>query len=105
MNYDVLINLLKEGQAVLVAGEEHNIPTIHDIGQNGPIKTDTEVVHCGFGLFMAEVNNEKITFDAGGAMRRGEGYSYTPLYASPGQLESMGYDISLVLATLETQTR
>jgi len=109
IDYSVLINELKQGHAVLVAGKEHNIPTIHDIGQNGPIRTDTEVIHCGFGLFKADVDNETITFDAGGAMQRPTGqyqdYSYTILYASPKQLVSMGYDIDSVLATLESQTR
>ena len=109
LDYSVLINELKNGNAVLVASNEHNIPTIHNVGQNGPIRTDTEVIHCGFGLFKAEVDNETITFDAGGAMRRPEGkyqdYSYTILRASSKQLESMGYDIDSVLATLETQTR
>ena len=105
LDYSVLISELREGRAVLVAGSEHGIPTIHDIG-NGPnckIKTDSEVVHHGFGFFSARVKNEAISFDAGGAMRREEDYSWTPLRASASQLESMGYDIQAVLEILESK--
>jgi len=105
MDYSVLINELKQGNAVLVADNEHGIPTIHDIG-NGPnckLRTDTEVIHCGYGFFKSTVDNQTISFDAGGAMRMEKGYSWTLLYALPSQLISMGYDIQAVLEILESK--
>ena len=105
LDYSVLINELKQGNAVLVAGSEHGIPALHNIGNgsNCKIKTDTEVIHCGYGLFASTVDGEEISFDAGRAMQRESEYSWTPLRASANQLKSMGYDIQAVLEILESK--
>jgi len=102
------LQILKEhltaGNAILTAGNLHdNIPTIHNISHRdgASLKVDSEVLHAGFGCFYAKVGGRDITFDGGGAMTRIADISYTLLQATPEQLESMGYDIEEVLASVE----
>ena len=107
--YQVLLDKVNSGTAILTAGRIHdNIPTIHDIGHNLPIDSNSEVRHVGFGFFEAKVNDDYITFDGGGAMYRltdNDGnniLSWCVLDANSGQLESMGYNLESVKSALES---
>ena len=107
--YQVLLDYVNSGTAILTAGKIHdNIPTIHDIGHNLPIDSNSEVRHVGFGFFEAKVNDDCITFDGGGAMNRltdndrNNILSWCILGANSGQLESMGYNLESVKSALES---
>jgi len=105
--YQVLLDKVNEGHAILTAGRIHDdIPTIHDCGHS--LKSDIDIVHCGFGLFRGRILDQDYFFDAGGAMNRitdsNSDYieSWTILSASHDQLITMGYNIESVKLALES---
>ena len=74
---------------LLVADSRLGLPTIHDI---------RGAEHLGFGLFRARTAAYKLTFDAGGAMRRtpsGRGWTYLHIDGD------YAYDTEVVRARLE----
>ncbi len=98
-----MLKIVEEGGAVLTAGEIHDdIPTIHGVShhEGARLHTDDEVRHLGWGFFLAMVGGEKISFDAGGAMRRAETFSWSPLIASAEALAAMGYDMDAARAAI-----
>jgi hypothetical protein len=98
-DFQELLDAVNEGRAVLVASADYGLPTIHDVGHS--LKTQGEVTHCGWGLFVAKVLHKEVSFDAGGAMKRSGKVSWTYLRADDMQLQFMGYDRDEVKATLE----
>ena len=98
-----MLETLSETTGVLTSNQIHpDIPTIHQVGhrEGCHLRCDTEVRHCGFGLFVAEVGGKRFTFDGGAAMHRCDGFSWTPLrFDVPGLVE-LGYDVDAVRAAL-----
>lgn len=80
-----------------------DIPLIHEVGhrEGCRLRCDAPVRHAGWGLFLSEVGGATISFDAGGAMRRCEGFSRTPLRFDAPAFEQPGYDVEAVRAALE----
>jgi len=114
--WETILSLLEKGQAVLVASDEHGLPTIHNFYRRDPEKGDRyrkSIKHCGFGFFEGETERGEFSFDGGGAMRhvstgrydeKGrrlsgtpyESLSWCPLRTSPEVLEDLGYDVDAV---------
>ena len=94
--YVKMLEILNATTAVVTATQIHpDIPTVHDIShrEGCRLRCDTELRHAGFGLFLAEVGGKRFSFDGGGAMRRAETFSWTPLrFETPG-LAELGYDV------------
>jgi len=101
--------LLEKGQAVLVANDVYELPTIHDFYRHDPEKSEgyhKSIKHHGFGFFEGETEHGKFSFDGGGAMRHVsagsygeedyESLSWCPLRAEPEVLEDLGYDVDAV---------
>jgi len=107
MQYTDVLAMLKTGRAILFSSspEGYDLPTIHQVGHI--LKTDTEVIHLGWGMFEAKVQGEAINFDAGGAMYdifNADGKrvnSCSRLRATPAQLAYMGYNVDATIATVE----
>lgn len=98
-----MLELVDKGRAVLVTGKLHDdLPTIQEVShhEGARLKTTTEVNHAGFGLFTAKVDDQTICFDGGGAMRRGDSFSWCPLTASTEALAAMGYDLGAARAAI-----
>jgi len=93
---------LEKGRGVLTAGVIHpNIPTIHEVG-NRPgqrIRVPEEPRHLGYGLFKAG----GWRFDAGGAMQRSAGFSWTQFVHVDGEdVKTTGYDVDFALSAVNT---
>ena len=105
--YAAMLETLNGTTGVLTSQHVHpDIPTIHEVGCRDKcrLRCDTEVRHAGWGLFLAEVGGKQLSFDGGGAMRRGDTFSWTPLrFDTPGFAE-LGYDAGAVRAALEELT-
>lgn len=88
-----LIGKLDEGVRVLVADTKLGIPTIHD-------SFGVEARFCGFGLFVVETAEYKLTFDGGGAMdRTPSGKGWSKLRVDHGEYP---YDFAGVRAKLQS---
>jgi hypothetical protein len=99
-----MLATLSPTTGVLTSSEIHPaIPLIHEVGHREGCRLlcDTPVRHCGWGLFVAEVSGKKFSFDGGGAMRRCNGFSWTPLRFDEPGFEELGYDVNAVRAALE----
>ena len=102
--YQKMLDSMSSTTGVLTSHEVHpDIPTIHQVGHRDGcrLRCDAEVRHAGFGLFLAEVNGKKFSFDGGGAMRRCHGFSWTPLRFDEPGLADLGYDADAVRQALE----
>jgi len=97
-----MLKIVEEGGAVLVAGKVADLPTIQEVSnrETARLKTTSEVRHAGYGLFLAKVGDDTISFDGGGAMRRAETFSWCPLVASAEALAAMGYDLEAARAAI-----
>lgn len=90
-----MLETLEDGTAVLTAGEIHeDIPTIDDVGPGRRIDAPEPVRHLGFGLF----RTGEYSFNAGGAMNRAEGFSWTKLTGP--DVEALGYDVTAARAAV-----
>jgi hypothetical protein len=102
--YTEMLEMLTVTTGVLTSAPIHPaIPTIHQVGhrEGCRLRCDTEVRHAGWGLFLADVGGKKFSFDGGGAMRRAETFSWSPLrFDAPG-LVDLGYDLVAVRKALE----
>jgi len=101
--YAKMLETLTATAGVLTATQIHpDIPTIHDIShrQGCRLRCTTEVRHAGWGLFVAEIGGKRFSFDGGGAMRRSETFSWTPLRFDAPALAELGYDVEAVRAAL-----
>jgi len=99
-----MLDTLSATTGVLTSHEIHpDIPTIHEVSHHEGcrLRCDTPLRHCGWGLFVAEVAGKKFSFDGGGAMRRCNGFSWTPLRFDEPGFEDLGYDVDAVRAALE----
>ena len=101
-----MLGLVQDGEAVATAGEIHpDIPTIHDIGKSGKIRTVGEVKHVGFGCFKAYMGEglSDLTFLGGGALYHdGDHWAWCPI---GGPAAEAGYDFAAAeAAIIEIQT-
>ncbi|GAH70390.1 unnamed protein product, partial [marine sediment metagenome] len=83
--WEAMLSLLEKGLPVLVASDEHGLPTIHNFCRRDPERSDRyhkSIKHCGFGLFKGTTENGEFFFDGGGAMR----------HAKAGTLGEEGYE-------------
>jgi hypothetical protein len=102
--FKAMLGALNGTTGVLTSHEIHpDIPTIHQVGHRHGcrLKCDTPVRHAGWGLFLAEVGGKRFSFDGGGAMRRCENFSWTPLRFDAPCLAELGYDADAVRKALE----
>jgi hypothetical protein len=100
-----MLKIVEEGGAVLVAGKVHaDLPTIQEVGhtETARLKTTSEVRHEGFGLFVADVGDDTISFDGGGAMYRADSFSWCRLVASTEALAAMGYHLEGARAAISS---
>ena len=112
--WETMRSLLEKGLPVLVASDEHGLPTIHNFHRRDPKKAyHKSIKHCGFGLFRGRTENGEFFFDGGGAMRLAkagkpgeEGYewlSWCPLEAETEVLKDLGYDVEAVKQIVEAK--
>ena len=102
--YQKMLDGLSSTVGVLTSHEIHSdIPTIQQVGHRDGcrLRCDAEVRHAGWGLFLAEVKGKKFSFDGGGAMKRCDGFSWTPLRFDKPGLADLGYDADAVRRALE----
>jgi len=102
--FEKMLDTLNSTTGVLTSGEVHpDIPTIHDISrwEGCRLRCDTEVRHAGWGLFLAEAGGKRFSFDGGGAMRRAETFSWTPLRFDEPGFSELGYNLEAVRAALQ----
>jgi len=100
-----MLKITEEGGAVLVAGKVHaDLPTIQEVSnrETARLKTTSEVSHIGFGLFLAKVGDEEISFDGGAAMYRADSFSWCRLVASTEALAAVGYDLDAARAAISS---
>jgi tetrahydromethanopterin S-methyltransferase subunit G len=96
--YEKLLKYVKGGTAILTAGEIHkDIPTIHNFAK----KYHNSVEHMGYGLFRGRTGHGEFNFDAGGAMNRDGGVSWTTLSADKSVLRDLKYNMVKVKRALQ----
>jgi len=94
----LLLKYIKKGKPILTAQDIHkDVPTIHNFA--GRYRSSVE--HLGYGLFKGQTNNGEFDFDAGGAMNRDGGISWTTLRADNRVLRDLHYDMRKVRSALE----
>lgn len=89
-----MASTLNRGTPVLTGGSIHpDIPTIDSVGPGRRINTVGRVEHVGWGCMAASMGpgQDRITFDAGGAMYRADSFSWTYL---GGPAMAAGYDMN-----------
>lgn len=88
----------KKGKPILTAQDIHpDIPTIHNFAR----KYHDSVEHLGYGCFRGKTEHGEFDFDAGGAMNRDGGISWTTLQADEHVLRDLGYDTRKVVRALK----
>jgi len=101
-----ILDQMQQGQGFLFTGDMGYCLQAPGHREGATLRTDAEVRHAGYGVFLARVGTRDISFCGGGAMttvRDDDGeymFSYTALGATQEQLDSMGYDKSFAINKL-----
>lgn len=109
--WETMLSYLEEGRAVIVAGDDHGLPTLHNFYKQNPETVEQyrkTIKHLGFGYFEGKTDNGMFEFNGGGAMHsvRAEDdhyFSWSPLDASPEVLEDLNYDFEKAKEIIRTE--